>query len=605
MELENTVLLGDCLVILRQIPDETFHAVVTDAPYGLGGKEPTPEEVKAFIMGSRLDTGGDFMNQDWEIPSVEVWKEVFRVLKPGGHVLCFGGTRTWDLISLGLRMAGFENRNTIADEFPGLQWMYGQGMPKSHNIAKALDKKAGIEQDPKFERTVPVTAQAKVWDGYGTGLKPSWEPIVVFRKPFRGTVVDNVLKHGAGALNIDGCRVRHSSKADFEAHKSQVDAVKAKGGVRDGSWKNASDLSGASDVTEAGRWPTNTILQHAPGCRKVISRSQTDHSLEGSAEMVKTWECVEGCPVAILDRQSGNRPSMLTGQADPDGIYEHPGKNISSKSTFLGKNQDHLSRVYADDSGASRFFPQFESAGRWPSNAILTHHPDCRIVGFQKVDAPVLNRFDDGAKPFGNGAGYPHTSIQTGDEDGKENIPIWECVEGCPVKALDEQSGELISGSGAVKKATAKGYQGTVYGKESRPEGTPQVSHADSGGASRFFEQFQSPFNYIAKPSKRETSLEGQIENDHPTRKPLELMKWLVRLVTFRGAYVLDPYCGSGATLHAAAEEGVIYTGIDKWEHAYDIATRRMDIVLGREKERQAQMDVFDFAMELGDEDNS
>lgn len=674
MQLENSILLGDCLEVLKKIPDDTFHAVVTDVPYGLGQKEPTPEEILAFLRGRVLKTG-DFMGNDWDIPSVEIWKEVYRVLKPGGHVLSFGGTRTFDLISLGLRMAGFESRDTIADFFPAICWVHGQGMPKSHNISMALDKKAGAKREvlgyesalgqarpisPNWEKNVkvptgspmvggdpegrlravtePVTPEAKMWDGYGTGLKPSWEPVLVFRKPFPGTVAANVLKHGTGALNIDGCRVRHSSKKDFEEHKTQVEVVKAKGGVRGDSWKNVSDLSGASDVSEAGRWPPNAALVHHPGCRKVgVKKAKGSHDTTGvwgkrgspehvysdweddprekvlgytdedGTETVEAWECVEGCPICHLDEQSGNRLSTLTGRADPGGVHAHPGEDKSSKSTFLGEDREHLSRVYADNGGASRFFPQFEgsetSEGRWPPNATLTHTENCKIVGSRKVDAPVINRFDDGAKPFGDGAGHPYTSTQTGDAEGKEEVSIWRCAEGCPVKALDEQSGELKSGGGDKSGARVGNV---AFSEMSR--GDPRPHEVDSGGASRFFEQFQAPdtpFRYVAKPSKAETSLNGQIVNDHVTKKPVELMRWLVKLVTFKGAHVLDPYCGSGSTLHAAAEEGVLFTGIERDSHAHEIATRRMDIVLGREQERQTQMDAFDIAMGLGDEEDS
>jgi len=134
-EYENRVLLGKCLDVLKQLPDESFHAVVTDPPYGLGTKEPTVKQLIAFLKGADLDTGGDFMGADWEIPSVPIWKEVYRVLKPGGHVLSFGGTRSWDLISMGLRAAGFEYRDTIADEVAALQWIHGQGMPKGLNVS--------------------------------------------------------------------------------------------------------------------------------------------------------------------------------------------------------------------------------------------------------------------------------------------------------------------------------------------------------------------------------------------------------------------------------------------------------------------------------------
>lgn len=600
MELRDTVLLGDCLDILRQIPDSTFHAVVTDPPYGLGKKEPTPEEILRFVQGDHLTTG-DFMGNDWDIPSVAVWKEIYRVLKPGGHVLSFGGTKTFDLISLGLRMAGFESRDTIADFFPAICWVYGSGMPKSYNISKDLDKRVDVK---RVKDNVAISPEAKLWDGYGTGLKPSFEPIVVFRKPFLGTVAQNVLVHGTGALNINGCRVKHSSPKDFEAHKAQVEAVRAKGGVRDGSWKNASDLSGASEVSEAGRWPTNMVLSHHPDCRKVGSKKgvRVSHSDEDGTETIEAWECVEGCSVAELDAQSGTLTSGT-------GAFRKASSKGYQRNIYGKESQpEGPCVVYGDTGGASRFFPQFPNdSGRWPANSVLVHHPDCRIVGSKKVDAPVINRFDDGAKPFGDGAGHPYTSTQTGDADGKEDVPVWECVDGCPIKETDEQSGTLTSGTGASKKVSAKGYQGNVtYGSENRLEGTTWTEYGDTEGASRFFNQFQPvsiPFRYIAKPNKQETSLEGKIENDHPTKKPLELMRWLVRLVTFKGAHILDPYCGSGSTLHAAAEEGVTYTGIERDPHAHEIATKRMDIVSGREQERRSQMDAFDLASELCDED--
>jgi len=226
-------------------------------------------------------------------------------------------------------------------------------------------------------------------------------------------------------------------------------------------------------------------------------------------------------------------------------------------------------------------------------------------VGHQKVAAPVINRFDDGAKPFGDGAGHPYTSTQTGDENGQEEIPIWECAEGCPVKELDGQSGVSKSSGGSTPGVSGRmGY----HGADGSNVGATAGGFGDSGGASRFFEQFQAPdapFKYTAKPSKAETSLDGEIQNDHPTKKPLELMRWLIRLVTFKGAHVLDPYCGSGTTLHAAAEEGVTYTGIERDPHSHEIATRRMDIVSGRERERQSQMTAFDLAMELGYDEDS
>jgi site-specific DNA-methyltransferase (adenine-specific) len=528
-EYENRVLLGTCLDVLRELPDECLDACVTDPPYGLGTKEPTVKQLIAFLKGADLDTGGDFMGTDWEIPSVPVWREVYRVLKPGAHVLSFGGTRAWDLISMGLRAAGFEYRDTIADEYAALQWIHGQGMPKSLNVSKAIDEEAGAEREvigtyrvggnaltPTSEKggtfvtgapnsppgdleiTAPATAEAKVWDGYGTGLKPAWEPILVFRKPLAGKVIDNVREHGTGAINIDATRVY----TDWDEPD------------RPESWKR----SGHTKKPEAKK------IAAPPG----------------------------------------------------QGITCHP-------------------------------------KGRWPSNLVLAHAPGCKRVGSKKVKAIGGG---PGGIPRTHGDAYAQDSysrtkmqrsgVAYRGEQGLETVENWVCVEGCPVRELDEQSIEMGIHSAGNKRPTRVGdigYHGGARGQTLNPD-----YHQDSGGASRFFPSFpgqepvEVPFHYCAKPSKRETHLDGLVHNDHPTKKPLELMRWLVKLVCAKGGIVLDPYCGSGATLHAACEEEMLYIGVDKDPHAVEIATARMDIVSGREHERRDQMSAFDLAMGLDDD---
>jgi len=201
---------------------------------------------------------------------VAVWQECFRVLKPGGHLLSFGGTRTFDLISLGIRMAGFENRDTVASFFGTtvLSWCYGSGFPKSLNISKAIDKAAGAEREvigtvkgmgkqnpewngtaqgraensfkPEYNKTTSATDAAKKWEGWGTALKPSWEPILVFRKPLEeATVAAQVLATGTGGLNIDATRITTADNLNGGAYS---------GGERPNS--------------AMGRWPANLILSY-------------------------------------------------------------------------------------------------------------------------------------------------------------------------------------------------------------------------------------------------------------------------------------------------------------------------------------------------------
>lgn len=159
---------GDCLAVMREMPDASVDAVVTDPPYGLA------------FMGKRWD---------YDVPGVEVWAECLRVLKPGGHLLAFAGTRTQHRMAVRIEDAGFEIRDMIA-------WVYGSGFPKSHNL--------------KGE-----------WQGWGTALKPALEPITVARKPLIGTVAENVLEHGTGALNVDGCRVA-SGEANAAIEKANT-----------------------------------------------------------------------------------------------------------------------------------------------------------------------------------------------------------------------------------------------------------------------------------------------------------------------------------------------------------------------------------------------
>ena len=154
--------LGDCLDVLRTLPDNSVDAIVTDPPYGLS------------FMGRKWD---------YDVPSVEVWAECLRVLKPGGHMLAFAGTRTQHRMAVRIEDAGFEIRDMIA-------WLYGSGFPKSRNIANDMH-----------------ADDAAAWTGWGTALKPALEPITLARKPLDGTVAGNVLAHGTGAINIDGCRV--------------------------------------------------------------------------------------------------------------------------------------------------------------------------------------------------------------------------------------------------------------------------------------------------------------------------------------------------------------------------------------------------------------
>ncbi|MGR6115823.1 DNA-methyltransferase [Aeribacillus composti] len=270
------ILKGDCLDRLKELPDNSVDSVVTDPPYGLS-KEPDIEEVLTkWMNGEPYDhRHGGFMGKRWDsfVPHPDIWREVHRVLKPGGRALVFAGTRTQDLMTIALRLAGFEVRDVI-------EWLYFSGFPKSMDVSKAFDKRAGAEREivgpykydnrrkegsgigfgdscygtygraPKGE-TAPATELAKKWDGWGTALKPAHEPIIVARKPLEGTVCDNVEKWGCGALNIDGCRIGDTG-ATTKADTSKV--TLSNGIYGDG-------LNGNCGIAklDKGRFPANIV----------------------------------------------------------------------------------------------------------------------------------------------------------------------------------------------------------------------------------------------------------------------------------------------------------------------------------------------------------
>lgn len=280
---KNQIYHLDCLEGLKQLSDNSIDSIVTDPPYELG------------FMGKKWDSTGIAYN-------VELWKEALRVLKHGGHLLAFGGTRTYHRLAVAIEDAGFEIRDQI-------QWIYGSGFPKSHNISKSIDKKFGAERevigksDSKGIRTgagnyvgddykqkgygitIPSTDLAKQYDGFGTALKPAHEPIVVARKHLsEKTIVENVLKWGTGGINIDDSRVKFKDNNE-------------------------------------GRFPANVILDEEAG--------------------------------KMLDEQSGNRPSGKGNGNAKVGETSNGSIPPLRRGKLVSRN---------DKGGASRFFYQAKAS---------------------------------------------------------------------------------------------------------------------------------------------------------------------------------------------------------------------------------------------------
>jgi len=248
---------GDCRVELRGLSDCSVDSVVCDPPYELG------------FMGKGWDRSGIAYD-------VNVWMECLRVLKPGGHLLAFGGSRTYHRLACAIEDAGFEIRDQI-------QWLYATGFPKSLDVSKAIDADEGAEREIVGERkhsanqnietftnngnykiTHPVTTNAQKWNGWGTALKPAHEPIVLARKPLIGTVAGNFLQHGTGGLNIDGCRIETNGEdlgdpsrflsSDSKLHEGWQRPHKSNGDLMAA---RADERFGRTE--EKGRWPANVI----------------------------------------------------------------------------------------------------------------------------------------------------------------------------------------------------------------------------------------------------------------------------------------------------------------------------------------------------------
>lgn len=482
-----TLYLGDCRESLKALPDNSVDSIVTDPPYLLG------------FMGKAWDKGDIAYDP-------AVWRECLRALKPGGHLLSFGGTRTYHRMTCAIEDAGFDIRDS-------LHWMYGSGFPKSLNVSKAMDKKAGVkpigEKPPSLgmatgpnsdqwnqltkQLIMPETQteEAKEWEGFGTALKPSHEPVVLARKPPVGTVIQNVSEHGTGALNIDGCRVGCFGGPTKTAPEKR-DSVNAYGDGLNGG--------GCANI-DAGRWPPNTLLSHDEPCvlvgtREVKTGTAVQESRDGEVhntvlgarktqrlpnasygkdgmESVELWACVPGCPVRTLDEQS------MAGGIHGAG---KKGKARRGKGMFFPEGKAEGAFRLGDSGGASRFFPTFYYCPK-PSKA-------------------EKNK-------------------------GCENLPV---------KTPEEMTGRKEGSAGLVMK---------------HDDGSDKANpYAGTSGEAR--------------------------RNSHPTIKPKKLMAWLVRLITPPGGRVLDPFAGSGTTGVAAIEEGFSFIGMDMSEEYLEISKARI-----------------------------
>ena len=490
MAKELRLLNGDCLDKLKELDNNSIDSIVTDPPYGLS------------FMGKKWD---------YDVPSVEIWQECLRVLKPGGHLLAFAGSRTYHRMAVRIEDAGFDIRDQI-------MWIYGSGFPKSHNIGKSIDKMQGNQRQVVGKGTGGKTAKGfnlsdeqrnagtgilpteydytkgnSVGEGWGTALKPAHEPIVMARKPIEGTVAENTLQYGVGGLNIDGCRVSVEDMDDYAFNMAGNQRVKAKEegeltGMYEGGWK----VDKTPKELPQGRWPANVILECTCENPKVVSdkydiRTYNDYKNtfksyeendkdKGEYEIkdVETTKVIHtdpNCPCYILDKQSGNKKSIKRSSKHNKGYNtDNSITGFTPPQTAYGDDN-----TYGDEGGASRFFY-------------------CPKASKKDRDHG-LDKFEEKGKGWSNY--LPPTTNGTSD-----------------------------------------------------------------------------------KIHDRTTTM----KNFHPTVKPTDLMKYLIRLVTPKDGIVLDPFMGSGSTGKAAMQEGMWFVGIEREKEYYEIAKQRIEYEADKRK---------------------
>ncbi len=632
---------GDCLDVLKTLAPNSVDSIVTDPPYHLttnkkGGTGTASVNLESPYGRSRIGTGngaGGFMGKAWDGGDiafrVELWAEVLRVLKPGGHVAAFGGTRTIHRMTCAIEDAGFEIRDQ-------LQWLYGSGFPKSLDVSKVIDKaargvpqggsdptsvnhgkfKGGCSDDNKrgqgfgagpgqFMRDAGQSSErelvdeAKPWDGFGTALKPACEPICLARKPLIGTVAENVLTHGTGALNIDGCRIAYEAGGTIASNPAMRVAKGHALRSRSGGF-NGGDLEDRSDgVSQQGRWPANVIH-------------------DGSDEVVGAFPETTSGTYAASHADGGKDTGILGAMNGRQRDRDFIGSTGSAARFFYTAKQDSLcqlcnARIWSCDvSGA-------ESSSR------TVNTPTGGSVHLDVADSP---------QPENGASAHPHLGRASSAENSSQQCRPPK-VDIVPSDASTGRLSKIVQNVSdaaslcslcvtSIARALAEvGQTGTPV----RVHFNPSIGSFRETILSRCLasyvasrentdtiltttnlrELFGCVFHAIAESINSEKA--GSAENTrpepkrlfysskadaddrlgskHPTVKPLDLMQWLVRLVTPPGGLVLDPFAGTGTTGEAAFREGFRAILIEREPEYQNDIRRRMAHAMAGPDERK------------------
>ena len=517
---------SDCIAYLRTLPDASVDSCVTDPPYELG------------FMGKKWDSSGIAY-------SVELWREVLRTLKPGAHLLAFGGTRTHHRMVCAIEDAGFE----IRDE---MQWLYGSGFPKSLDVSKAVEKVDAVEArlsrrylftewmvsvcpltGAEMDKVCGTNTMGRHWTDRPPGGK---QPDVATREHF-----EKLRPHFTCAVPDWIEKLVDERTVESENFKRREVVGKHPEGSSPGGFGEHRFTFNSQDIT-------------APATAAAKQWQGWGTALKPACEPI----CVARKP--LCGTVAANVLAHGTGAINVDGSrIDSGGTHGSASSAGLGSGKP-ASGVPFVGGVISAPHPK----GRWPANVILSHAEGCVCTGTKRVKGQADRGLEQTqARSWKNSSTAGINRTGHADADGLETVEAWQCVEGCPVRLLDAQSGESKSTTGVRDPNGTMGYHGGASGLPGIVSG-----HSDTGGASRFF--------YTAKSSKSDR----EHFNTHATVKPLALMRYLVRLVTPPGGVVLDMFAGSGTTLVAARQEGFRFLGCDADEGHVRIAQDRLALEL-------------------------
>jgi len=485
--------LGDCLDVLRAMPDCSVDSIVTDPPYGLS------------FMGKKWD---------YDVPSVEIWAECLRVLKPGGHLLAFAGTRTQHRMAVRIEDAGFEIRDMIA-------WVYGSGFPKSLDVSKAIDKMDASEEQERrrrrftaWVRSTGITSrqidEATCTNMGGHYTTAASQPATMTRE------------------HLEQCRHLLGDVPQWVEREADIRSVESKNFAK----REVVSQQEMRDTSEVRIAVTANADQYDAGARRVVNitapATSAAHQWQGWGTALKpALEPITVARKPFPGTVAANVLAHGTGGLNVDGCRVNPGERIPGGGNGKANNGG---RFGAHETNGARAIVESHTSGRWPAN-LIHDGSDEVVAGF-----PVTK-----SAPFQRRGG-------TGN--------VWSG----PITAQDGEQGYSDTGSAARFFYCAKAS------KADRDEGL-EGFELKRGGSETFDSRTRDGVGAERQPTRA---------NVHPTVKPTALMRYLCRLVTPPGGLVLDPFMGSGSTGKAAVLEGFEFIGIERDADYLEIATSRI-----------------------------